>query len=112
MKKIEAVFRPDRLEAVKGALLGLGHAGLTVLEAKGHGIQKGITQRWRGQEYNVDLLPKTYVMVVVHDHEVRDVLDAISAAARTGMIGDGKIFVSEIQEVVRIRTGEAGVEAV
>ncbi len=112
MKKIEAIFRPDKLEDVKDALLTLGHAGLTVVEAKGHGIQKGVTQRWRGREYNVDLLPKVLVMLVVHDHEVRDVVDTISMAARTGMIGDGKIFISSVEEVVRIRTGEAGAEAV
>ncbi|MCE5191581.1 MAG: P-II family nitrogen regulator [Actinomycetia bacterium] len=112
MKKIEAIVRPERLEAVKEALITLGHAGLTVSEVKGHGIQKGITQQWRGQEYCIDLLPKVMIMAVVHDHEVTDVLEAITAAARTGMIGDGKIFVSAVEEVVRIRTGERGTEAV
>lgn len=112
MKKIEAIVRPERLEAVKQALIGLGHAGLTVSEVKGHGIQKGITQQWRGQEYSIDLLPKVMIMAVVHDHEVADVLAAISEAARTGMIGDGKIFVSSVEDIVRIRTGETGTEAV
>jgi len=112
MKRIEAIFRPERLEDVKEALVGLGHAGLTVVEVKGHGIQKGITQQWRGQEYSIDLLPKILVMAVVHDHEVQDVIEAVSAAARTGMIGDGKIFISPVEEVVRIRTGEIGAEAV
>lgn len=112
MKKIEAIVRPERLETVKEALIALGHAGLTVSEVKGHGIQKGITQQWRGQEYSIDLLPKVMIMAVVHDHEVTDVLEAITAAARTGMIGDGKIFVSAVEEVVRIRTGERGTEAV
>lgn len=112
MKKIEAIVRPEKLEAVKEALIGMGHAGLTVSEVKGHGIQKGITQQWRGQEYSIDLLPKVMVMAVVHDHEVADVLSAITEAARTGMIGDGKIFVSPIEDIIRIRTGESGAEAV
>jgi nitrogen regulatory protein P-II 1 len=112
MKKVEAIFRPEKLESVKDALVTLGHAGLTVFEVKGHGIQKGITQQWRGQEYSIDLLPKILVMAVVHDHEVQDVVDSISAIARTGMIGDGKIFISPVEEVVRIRTGEIGAEAV
>jgi nitrogen regulatory protein P-II 1 len=108
MKRIEAIVRPDKLEDVKDALVGLGHAGLTVAEVKGHGIQKGITQQWRGQEYSIDLLPKVCIMAVVHDHEVPDAIEAISAAARTGMIGDGKIFVSTVDEAIRIRTGETG----
>jgi nitrogen regulatory protein P-II 1 len=108
MKRIEAIVRPERVEEVKTALVSLGHAGLTVSEVKGHGIQKGITQQWRGQEYCIDLLPKVSVMAVVHDHEVTDAVDAISAAARTGRIGDGKIFVSPVEEVIRIRTGEIG----
>ncbi len=112
MKKVEAIVRPERLEAVKEALVGLGHAGLTVTEVKGHGIQKGITQQWRGQEYSIDLLPKVMVMAVLHDHEVADALRVISEAARTGMIGDGKIFVSPVEDIVRIRTGETGTEAV
>jgi nitrogen regulatory protein P-II 1 len=110
MKKLEAIVRPDKLEDVKEALVGLGHAGLTVTEVKGHGIQKGVTQQWRGQEYSIDLLPKVSIMAVVNDHEVNDAIEAIGAAARTGMIGDGKIFVSPVEEVVRIRTGEVGPE--
>lgn len=112
MKKVEAIFRPEKLGGVKDALVALGHAGLTVFEVKGHGIQKGVTQQWRGQEYSIDLLPKILVMAVVHDHEVPDVIDSIASIARTGMIGDGKIFVSPVEEVIRIRTGEAGAEAV
>lgn len=112
MKKIEALIRSDKLDQVKEALIDLGHAGLTVLEARGHGIQKGVTQKWRGKDYVVDLLPKLYLMIVVHDHESADVVDAIAHAARTGYIGDGKIFVSTVDEVVRIRTGELGAEAV
>jgi len=111
MKRIEAYIRPERLEAVKEALVGLGHNGLTVAEVKGHGIQKGITQQWRGEEYVIDLLPKVSVVAVVHDHEVRDGVDAIVAAARTDRIGDGKIFVTSVEEAVRIRTGETGPEA-
>src|SRR5512142_590995 len=106
MKRIEAIVRPERVDEVKGALVALGHAGLTVSEVKGHGIQKGVTQQWRGQEYSIDLLPKVSVMAVVHDHEVGDATQAISSAARTGRIGDGKIFVSPVEEVIRIRTGE------
>ena len=112
MKKVEAILRAQKLDDVKEALQGLGQAGLTVFEVRGHGIQGGITQKWRGREYSVDLLPKVLVMAIVHDHEVRDVVDAIRSVARTGMIGDGKIFVSPIENVIRIRTGELGAEAV
>jgi nitrogen regulatory protein P-II 1 len=108
MQRIEAIVRPERLEAVKEALVSLGHNGLTVCEVKGHGIQKGITQQWRGEEYVIDLLPKIQVVAVVHDHEVTDCLDAIVKAARTDRIGDGKIFVSPVTQAVRIRTGETG----
>lgn len=111
MKKIEAIVRPEKLTEVKEALVALGHSGLTVSEVKGHGIQKGITQQWRGQEYSIDLLPKVSVMAVVHDHEVQDVIDAIVKAARSDRIGDGKIFVAPVEQVVRIRTGETGPEA-
>lgn len=111
MKKVEAIVRPERLEAVKNAVVSLGHNGLTVCEVKGHGIQKGVTQHWRGEEYVIDLLPKISLTAVVHDHEVSDIIDAISKAARTDHIGDGKIFVSPIEEVVRIRTGETGADA-
>jgi len=111
MKKVEAIVRPDKLEDVKEALVGIGHAGLTVSEVKGHGIQKGITQHWRGQEYSIDLLPKISIIAVVHDHEVDEVIDSIMSVARTDRIGDGKIFVSTIEQVVRIRTGESGPDA-
>ena len=112
MKRIEAIVRPEKVEAVKEALVSTGHAGLTVLDVKGHGIQKGITQQWRGQEYTIDLLPKVMVWLVVHDHEVRDAVDVIIKAAQTGRIGDGKIFVSPVDEVYRVRTGESGAEAI
>lgn len=111
MKRIESIVRPERLDAVKEALIALGHSGLTVCEVKGHGIQKGIKQQWRGEEYVIDLLPKISITAVVNDHEVADVIDAVVAAARTDRIGDGKIFVSPIEEVVRIRTGEKGSDA-
>jgi nitrogen regulatory protein P-II 1 len=111
MKKVEAIIRPERLEAAKEALIGLGHNGLTVCEVKGHGTQKGITQQWRGEEYVIDLLPKVSLIAVVHDHEVQDVVDAITKAARTDRIGDGKIFVSSVEQVIRVRTGETGPDA-
>jgi nitrogen regulatory protein P-II 1 len=111
MKRIEAIIRPESLEPVKQALIELGHAGLTVSEVKGHGIQKGITQHWRGQEYSIDLLPKVSIVAVVNDHEVSDTIESIVSAARTDRIGDGKIFVSPVEQVVRIRTGESGTDA-
>ena len=111
MKRIEAIVRPEKVEAVKEALVSTGHAGLTVTEVKGHGIQKGVTQQWRGQEYTIDLLPKVSVVAVVNDHETTEVIEAIVAAARTDRIGDGKIFVTPVEEVVRIRTGEHGTDA-
>ena len=111
MKRIEAIIRPERLEAAKDALVALGHKGLTVTEVKGHGAQKGIVQQWRGEEYVIDLLPKVSLIAVVHDHEVNDVIDVLVKVARTGRIGDGKIFISPIEQVVRVRTGETGPEA-
>lgn len=111
MQRIDAIVRPERLEAVKEALTGLGHAGLTVADVKGHGVQRGVTQQWRGQEYCIDLLPKVQVTAILHDHEVQEAAEAIIAAARTGTIGDGKIFVSPVANAIRIRTGESGPEA-
>ena len=106
MKRIDAIIRPERLEAVKEALIELGHAGLTVAEVKGHGVQKGVVQIWRGQEYCIDLLPKVCLMAVVKDDAVEAVIAAIVEAAHTDSVGDGKIFVSTVDEVIRIRTGE------
>jgi nitrogen regulatory protein P-II 1 len=112
MKKIEAIIKPFKLDEVKEALQDLGVQGMTVLEAKGYGRQKGHTELYRGAEYVVDFLPKIKIEVVVADDQLAAALDAITTAARTGRIGDGKIFVSEIIEVVRIRTGETGAQAI
>ena len=112
MKKIEAVIKPFKLDEVKEALQEIGVQGMTVLEAKGYGRQKGHTELYRGAEYVVDFLPKMKLEVVVSDDEVERVVEALIAAARTGKIGDGKIFVSDLTEVVRIRTGERGPAAI
>jgi nitrogen regulatory protein P-II 1 len=112
MKKIEAIIKPFKLDEVKEALQEMGVQGMTVLEAKGYGRQKGHTELYRGAEYVVDFLPKIKVEVVVEDSQLDPALEAITRAARTGRIGDGKIFVSEIAEVIRIRTGESGPAAV
>lgn len=112
MKKIEAVIKPFKLDEVKEALQDMGVQGMTVLEAKGYGRQKGHTELYRGAEYVVDFLPKIKVEVVVEDNQLEAALEAITRAARTGRIGDGKIFVSDIAEVIRIRTGESGPAAV
>ena len=112
MKKIEAVIKPFKLEDVKEALQALGIQGMTVLEAKGFGRQKGQTELYRGAEYVVDFLPKIKIETVVSDDQLAAAVEAIQSAAHTGRIGDGKIFVSEIIEVVRIRTGETGPTAI
>jgi len=112
MKKIEAIIKPFKLDDVKEALQELGLQGMTVIEAKGFGRQKGQTELYRGAEYVVDFLPKIKVEVVVGDDQLAGAVEAIQTAARTGRIGDGKIFVSEIIEVVRIRTGETGASAI
>ena len=112
MKKIEAIIKPFKLDEIKDALHDLGLHGMTVLEAKGFGRQRGHTELYRGAEYVVDFLPKLKIELVVSDGVAEDAIEAISKSAMTGKIGDGKIFVSEIQEVVRIRTGERGDAAV
>jgi nitrogen regulatory protein P-II 1 len=112
MKKVEAVIKPFKLDEVKEALQELGIQGMTVLEAKGYGRQKGHTELYRGAEYVVDFLPKIKIEVVIGDDQLASVLQVIQDAARTGRIGDGKIFVSDITEVVRIRTGESGQAAI
>ena len=112
MKKIEAVIKPFKLDEVKEALQDAGVQGMTVLEAKGYGRQKGHSELYRGAEYVIDFLPKIKIEVVVPDDMVSSVVEAIQAAARTGKIGDGKIFVSDVLDVIRIRTGETGPQAV
>jgi len=112
MKKIEAIIKPFKLDDVKEALQEIGLQGMTVVEAKGFGRQKGHTELYRGAEYVVDFLPKLKVEVVVGDDQVEGALEAIQKAAKTGKIGDGKIFVLDVQNVVRIRTGETGAAAV
>jgi nitrogen regulatory protein P-II 1 len=112
MKKIEAVIKPFKLDEVKEALHEVGLQGITVVEAKGFGRQKGHTELYRGAEYVVDFLPKVKIEVVCEDNVVERAVEAIVAAARTGRIGDGKIFISSIEEVVRIRTGERGEDAI
>lgn len=108
MQKIEAVIQPSKLDAVKDALVEIGVDGMTILEARGHGRQKGHTEVYRGREYSVDLLPKVKLEIVVTDEMVDDAVSAITSAARTGTIGDGKIFISKIDEAIRIRNDERG----
>ncbi len=108
MQKIEAVIQPSRLDAVKDALVELGVSGMTIFEARGHGRQKGHTEFYRGREYAVDLLPKVKLELVVTDDMVEQTVNVILAAARTGKIGDGKIFISRIDEAIRIRNDERG----
>jgi len=112
MKKIEAVIKPFKLDDVREALHEAGITGLTVTEVKGFGRQKGHTELYRGAEYVIDFLPKVKVEVVVADDQVARCIEAITAAARTGKIGDGKIFVQPVEDVIRIRTGERGADAI
>ncbi len=112
MKKIEAIIKPFKLDEVKEALQEIGLQGMTVVEAKGFGRQKGHTELYRGAEYVVDFLPKLKIEVVVDDAQLDGALEAITKAAKTGKIGDGKIFVLDVSNVIRIRTGETGSQAV
>ena len=112
MKKVEALIRHFKLEEVKAALTQAGVKGMTVLEARGFGRQKGHTETYRGTEYQVDFVPKIKIEVVVHDKDLAAALTAITEAAKTGQVGDGKIFVSDLTDVVRIRTGESGEAAI
>ena len=112
MKKIEAIIKPFKLDEVKDALNQIGLKGITVLEAKGFGRQKGHTELYRGAEYVIDFLPKVKVEVVVEDNLADNVVEAIENAARTGRIGDGKIFVMDIEQAIRIRTGDRGADAI
>jgi nitrogen regulatory protein P-II 1 len=108
MQKIEAVIQPSKLDAVKDALVEIGVQGITIIEARGHGRQKGHTEFYRGREYSVDLLPKVKLEAVVPDNIAEKAVQAIIAAARTGTIGDGKIFVTRVDEAIRIRNDERG----
>ena len=113
MRKIEAIIRPDKLSAVKEALEKMGYPGITIVEAKGHGRQKGVVQQFRGKEYRVELLPKIKLEMVVNNGEkLEGILNAIIENAYTGEVGDGKIFVWPIEDVIRIRTKERGEEAI
>ena len=112
MKKIEAIIKPFKLEEVKEALQAVGLQGITVTEAKGFGRQKGHTELYRGAEYVVDFLPKVKLEIVLNDDLLASAVEAIRGAAETGKIGDGKIFVSPVEQAVRIRTGETGADAI
>ena len=112
MKKIEAIIKPFKLDEVKEALHDVGVSGITVTQAKGFGRQKGHTELYRGAEYVIDFLPKVKVEVVVEDSLVENVIEAIENAARTGRIGDGKIFVIDVEQAIRIRTGDRGADAI
>ncbi len=112
MKKIEAIIKPFKLDEVKEALQEVGLQGITVIEAKGFGRQKGHTELYRGAEYVVDFLPKVKIEIVLNDDQLERAVEAIKAAAHTGRIGDGKIFVSTVEEAIRIRTGETGADAI
>ncbi len=111
MKKIEAIIRPEKLEDVRVALEASGYPGITITEVEGHGLQKGITQQWRGDTYQVNVLPKVKLEIVAADQELEKIISAIVKAAYTGAVGDGKIFVYEVAEIVRIRTKERGQKA-
>lgn len=112
MKKIEAVIRPEKLDAVKAALDTAGYPGMMLTRIEGHGKQKGMMQQFRGRSYKVEMLPKYKIEVVCGNDECTKLIESISAAARTGEVGDGKIFVSDISDVLRIRTGESGETAI
>ncbi len=112
MKKVEAVIKPFKLDEVKDQLNEIGIKGITVTEVKGFGRQKGHTELYRGAEYVVDFLPKIKLEIIISDDQLEDVINAIMKSAQTGRIGDGKIFVTELQDTIRIRTGERGEEAI
>ncbi len=112
MKKIEAIIKPFKLDEVKEALHEVGIQGITVVEAKGFGRQKGHTELYRGAEYVIDFLPKVKIEVVIEDAMADNVVEAIATAARTGRIGDGKIFVTAVEQAIRIRTGDTGADAI
>jgi nitrogen regulatory protein P-II 1 len=111
MKKVEAIIRPEKLAFVQGALKEQGYLGMTITEVKGHGVQGGITQQWRGRQYTVEFLPKVKMEVVVPDSEFEKVLATIRENAGTGEIGDGKVFITTVDDAMRVRTGERGEKA-
>jgi len=111
MKKIEAIIKPFKLDEVKNALTKIGVQGMTVIEVKGFGRQKGHTESYRGTEYAIDFLPKSKIEIIIPDDLVTPVIETIERAAKTGKIGDGKIFLSQVEEIIRIRTGERGKDA-
>ena len=108
MRKIEAIIRPEKLDDVRKAIEAVGYPGITITEAEGHGRQRGVVQQWRGETYRVDFLPKVKLELVVADSDADRIIQAIIKAAKTGSVGDGKIFVSDIRDVIKIRTGERG----
>lgn len=112
MKKIVAIIRPNKLDSVKDALEEVGCKGMTVAEVKGRGRQLGITESYRGHDYKVDLLPKVEIEIIAKDEDTDNIVDAIIKTAQTGCIGDGKVFISQVEEVIRIRTGERGDKAI
>jgi len=111
MKKIEAIIRPEKLDGVRSALERSGYPGITITEIEGHGLQKGSIQQWRGEKYKVDFLPKIKVEIVAKDNDAEKIIQAVLESAYTGGVGDGKIFVYDVAEVVRIRTRERGERA-
>ena len=112
MQRIEAIIRPEKILDVKAALDRMGYGGMTVAEVKGHGTQRGMKESWKGQDFWVEFLPKLWVLIVVEDKDVDDVVDAICDNAATGEVGDGKIFISDVRDAVRVRTRERGVDAI
>ena len=112
MKKLEAIVQPFKLDDVKEALIAIGVDGMTISEVRGHGRQKGHSETYRGQEYNVDLLPKVKIEIVIPDARLHEVMNTLATAARTGKIGDGKVFVLDVGQAVRIRNGDMGESAI
>ena len=112
MKKIEAIIRPEKFDMAKDALLHLGYPGMTITEVKGHGNQKGISEMWRGRKFRIDLLSKTKIEITVKDTDVEKIVNTIIEESKTGSIGDGKIFVFDVENVYRIRTKESGEAAI
>jgi nitrogen regulatory protein P-II 1 len=111
MQRIEAIIRPEKILDVKAALERLGYGGMTVTEVKGHGTQHGIKEEWNGQEFWVEFLPKLWFLIVVEDEDAEEVVEAICGAAATGEAGDGKVFISDVRDAVRVRTRERGAAA-